>query len=227
MPEIRKVSLFAVILTVGLGTASCSLLPEGFDGAVDDSVKYRSSDASIKALAIPPGLSQPGFDETYAVNDAPVGSVMQTSDGATVSARQTQQTSPRVQVALSKLKTGEPMLAVNAPLNNSWPWVGAMLQRVGFKVVKQQPAEGIYTTEYQGAPGEKQSFTDKLNGMVNGLTFGRDAKNRLRIGETYLVVMSGNSAQQSFVFVADKGGKPANDAIATQVLTRLKAEFER
>ncbi|MEZ5535236.1 MAG: outer membrane protein assembly factor BamC [Thiolinea sp.] len=219
MPEIRKAGLLAIIVTVGLGMASCSMLPEGFDGAVDDSIKYRSNDASIKALAIPPGLSQPGFDETYAVSDAPVSSV--------ASASQPQRKTPAVQVALSKLKTGEPMLAVNAPLDKSWPWVGAMLQRVGFNVVKQQPAEGIYTTEYQGAPGEKQSFTDKLNSMVSGVTFGRDAGNRLRVGETYLVVMSGNSAQQSFVFVADKNGKPASAEIATQVLTRLKAEFER
>jgi uncharacterized lipoprotein len=224
MAEVRKIVLSATVITVALGVASCSMLPDGLglDGSVEDSIKYRSSDASIKSLSVPPGLSAPEFDESYTVGDAPVSANTNTAQGAA-----TERATPQVQVQMSSLKTGEPMLAVNAPLDSSWPWVGGMLQRTGFKVVKQQPAQGIYTVEYQGAPGEKQSWTDKLNSMVSGVTFGDGDPNRLRIGETYLVVMSGNSAQQSFVFVADKNGKPADAALAKQVLERLKVEFER
>lgn len=224
-PQARKFSIPTLTIAVALGTVSCSMLPAGFDGAAGDNIKYRSSDASIKSLAIPPGLSAPEFDESYAVNDAPVST---DAGGTTVSSAQetvAQRSSPGVQMAA--LKTGEPMLAVDAPLEQSWPWVGSMLQRTGLKVVKQQPTEGIYTVEYQGAPGEKQSWTDKLNSMISGVTFGDSDPNRLKLGETYLVVMSGNSVQQSFVVVADKNGKPAQEAIANQILNRLKAEFER
>ncbi len=100
-----------------------------------------------------------------------------------------------------------------------------MLPNIGFKVLKQQPAEGLYTVEYQGVAGEKPSWTDKLNSMVSGVTIGKT--DGLRIGQTYLIALSGNQVQQSFVFVADAKGKPAPADVANKVLGRLKAEFER
>ncbi len=72
MTACRKTGLSAVVISVALSGVSCSLLP-GIDGTVDDNIRYRSSDATIKALAIPPGLSRPDFDETYRVTDTPVG----------------------------------------------------------------------------------------------------------------------------------------------------------
>ncbi len=69
MPEIKKAGLsVAVTISVALGVSSCSMIPMLDGSPVSDNMAYRSNDASIKALSIPPELSKPAFDESYALN---------------------------------------------------------------------------------------------------------------------------------------------------------------
>lgn len=69
MPEIKKVGLsVAVIISATLSVSSCSMMPMLDASPVSDNMEYRSNDASIKALSIPPELSKPAFDESYALN---------------------------------------------------------------------------------------------------------------------------------------------------------------
>lgn len=251
MSEIKRVGLSAVIISVALGTSSCSMLSKLDVGAVNDNMKYLSNDASVRALSIPPGLSVPAFDNSYAINkpaepvgSAPVTAVQQSSvapvstgvppvraqvqnstpaqrsyaqalndlagvsrPSASTPAPQAQvQNTPakkRTQVAMMRLKGGEPALAVNAPFVDTWKQLGSSLGDAGFNITKQQPAEGIYTTTYQGN------------------TVG------LRTGEAYLILVAENASNQSFIGVGDKTGKPVGEAAATQVLGLLKAEYER
>lgn len=255
MSEIKRVGLSVVIISVALGTSSCSMLSKLDVGAVNDNMKYLSNDASVRALSIPPGLSVPAFDNSYALNKPaePVGSmpaaaVQQSSvapvststppvraqvqnstpvqrsyaqalndlagvsrPGASTPAPQAQIQAPvqntpakkRTQVAMMRLKGGEPALAVNAPFVDTWKQLSDSLSNAGFKVTKQQPAEGIYTAMYQGSAAG------------------------LRKGETYLILVAENASKQSFIGVGDKNGKPVSEAVANQVIGLIKAEYER
>ncbi|MGB1011815.1 MAG: outer membrane protein assembly factor BamC [Thiolinea sp.] len=271
MPEAKYMRL-SVTLSSVLILSGCSALNFLNTDAVDDHVDYQKTAKSVRALAIPPGLSQPGFDGTYAsVPVSASGTVslanqnqVQTSNAAQVQAKSRQQparaasvadvgsapavasdpnsslgaallaqseaaeqvqtqtaqtqeskpapekraTKPRQsslpQVAMMRLKGGEPAMAINANSNASWKLLGPILPRVGLKVTKQQPEQGILTTVYQG------------NSAAN-----------LTNGQTYLVLLAENASRQSFVGVADANGKPASEAVAQDILGLLKAEFEK
>ena len=301
MPEYKLVRLFAVLSSV-LVLSGCSMLNFLNVDAVDDNVNYQKTASSVKALAIPPGLSDPGFDDTYAsvqtqsglstsvqsnstslASSEPVrqsssvsstlasGSVQSDSAPAVVSSRpapaapssassgrgvslgaalleqsesevaatpatntssrnvgagssstQAKQASTATasrpattasnrarssgypQVAMMRLNSGEPALAVNAPFTRAWSSLAPILPSIGFEITKQQSDQGIYTTRYNGK-----------------------ASANLQPGKTYLVLVAENASRQSFIGVADNNGKPAGDPIANEVLGKLKAEFER
>lgn len=279
MPEIKKTGLsVAVIISAALGVSSCSMIPM-FDGSpVADNMKYRSNDASVKALSIPPELSKPAFDDSYTLNKPvnPAPATQQSSSDSPVMSRQSStqdmlnsqdaptqsgaapvaqksyqepaqaapvastapppatSTSPRTQVMLTKVKSGEPALAVNAPVSKTWPRLAVMLPQVGFEVVKQQPAQGIYTITYKGDPAAAQNrgFLSRMLDKVDGVGLKSDQEaaaksgSPLKTGETYLVLLVGNANQQSFVGVRTSDGKKADPAIASHILGLLKGQYE-
>lgn len=270
-----KLARLSAVLSSILVLSGCSVLNMMNVDAVDDNVDYQKTANSIKALAIPPGLSNPGFDSTYASVSVPSSS--NTSQGNVTSSRsakpaasprstlsktrtsnatspapssrgsgrrvslgaalleesgsastsQKQPANPRPntqsqsrqsakpaaaassgsrnpQVAMMRLDSGEPALAVNAPFSQTWRILPQALSAVGLKVVKQQAEQGIYTTRYQGKPSAN-----------------------LKAGQTYLIVVAENALRQSFIGVGKENGKPESGGVANDVLGRLKAVFER
>ncbi|HPE62068.1 MAG TPA: outer membrane protein assembly factor BamC [Thiolinea sp.] len=61
-----------VVTAVVAGLSACSYLPRLNLDAISDSVDYRSNSNSVASLALPPGLSSPGFDSTYTLDSAGV-----------------------------------------------------------------------------------------------------------------------------------------------------------
>ena len=112
-------------------------------------------------------------------------------------------TSTVPQVAMIRLKGGEPALAINAPYASAWKLLAPVLSDVGFNVGKQQPNQGIITTTFQGK--------------------GKS----LRIGQGYLILLAENASKQSFIGVADANGKPESEAVAQEALALIKAAFEK
>ncbi len=262
MPDIKKIGLSVTVITsAALGVSSCSMIPLLDGSPVSDNMKYRSNDASIKALSIPPGLTKPAFDNSYALDKSgnPESVVQQSGDNVSAVSRgsSTQEmlnsqsapaqatssstvapvvqkpaspasvakTTPtplsRTQVIMTKVKSGEPALAVNAPASNTWSRLPGMLKQVGFDVVKRQPS----------AAG--RSSLSRLLDAVEGLSLKSDQEKAaksgslLKVGETYLVLVVGNDKQQSFVGVRNSVGKPVDPAVANYVLGLLKGQYER
>ena len=108
------------------------------------------------------------------------------------------------QVAMIRLKGGEPALAINAPYASAWKVLTPLLVKAGFDVGKQQPNQGIITTTYQGSGSASLSK-----------------------GQSYLILLAENASKQSFIGVADSNGKPASEAIAQAALALIKTEFEK
>lgn len=281
MPEFKKVALSSVIISAALGVSSCSSVSM-FDGSpISDNMKYRSNDASIKSLSIPPELSKPAFDNSYALNKPadPAPAVQQSSNTGNVMNRgpstqdllnsqsapvQSGAPSPapapvvqarsapapvapvrsappaatttaapdsaRIQVALTKVKSGEPALAVNAPASNTWARLNSMLPKIGFDITKQQPAQGIYTVVYRGDPLKKRGLISSLLDSVDGVSLKSDkeaqAGSPIKTGETYVVILVGNASQQSFVGVRNSAGKAVNPAVSNHILGLLKGQYE-
>lgn len=232
--SMKKNQIGLLILPVVLLSSGCSYLSDVVSvDAVSDSVAYRSSDSSIRALAIPPGLTDPGFDDTYALPVA--GSEQQqVVDGGTAvvaTGSAVAQSSPeariRVQVADMRLKGGEPALAMSLPYADAWQALNGKLAAIGLKVEKQQPDEGIFTTVYQGNPQVERNLLQQVVSLIGNVTTAADEGDVLKRGKTYLILVAANDSSKSFIAVANASGKPANDAVATEILGRLKAEFER
>ncbi|MEZ5480272.1 MAG: outer membrane protein assembly factor BamC [Thiolinea sp.] len=215
--------------TLVMALAGCSTVSSVLNvDAVDDNIDYLRARESVKALAIPPGLSVPEFDNTYTASQTPVpasnAQIASSAAAITPNPVATTTAPARVQVAMMRLKGGEPALAVNAPYVQTWRGLGAVLNRVGLQVQKQQPLQGIYTTVYQGSRAEQGGV---LQRMLN--VFSSDAKpaSSLQQGATYLILVAENKAGQSFIGVADQQGKPATEAVANEVLALLKEDYER
>lgn len=271
MPDIKQVVSSVIILSAAVVVSSCSMLPDipMLDGSpVSDNMKYRSNDASIKALSIPPELSKPAFDDSYAINKpterVPSSIAQQSNNSGRVMSRQemlsgrvtsrqemlNSQSTPvqsggsvaatparqqpaqvRTQVVMTKVKSGEPALAVNASPGTTWSRLGGMLTAVGLEVTKRQPSQGIFTVVYKGDPTVKRGFLSRMLDSVEGVSLKsdieQDAKSPLTIGETYLVLLVGNAKQQSFIGVRNAAGKTVTPAISTYILGLLKGQYER
>lgn len=273
MPDFKPKYLYLpIVLSSMLVVSGCSALDFFKVDSIDDTVDYKKAANPIRALAIPPGLSNPDFDSTYAsVQDGTTGAVpasrvrvvdtaqsqasstiatldsapapkpmvsdnggsslgaalmAQSDANAPAQAQPTQQAArqevipdtaiqsptPTVerssgstmpQVAMIRLKGGEPALAINAPYASAWKLLAPVLSDVGFNVGKQQPNQGIITTTFQGQ--------------------GKS----LRSGQGYLILLAENASKQSFIGVADANGKPESEAVAQEVLALIKAAFEK
>ncbi len=236
MPDFKPKALHvALVLCSTLVLSGCSMPSFMKMDAIDDTVDYRQSAKPISALAIPPGLSNPDFDATYAAqqgNNAGAAAAVSTATGTSLGAALMAQSStdgqaqtrvaaaPKTaktmapsttssgsqlpQVAMIKLKGGEPALAINAPYAVAWKLLAPMLADVGFEVGKQQPNQGIITTTFKGA-----------------------ATTNLSNGQSYLILLAENASKQSFIGVADANGKPETEAVANAALTLIKAAFEK
>lgn len=251
-----------IVLSSMLVVSGCSMPSFLKMDAIDDTVDYQKAANPIRALAIPPGLSNPDFNSTYSSiqggNNGSASSVTAadttqsqvaatrntsqppkpvSSNGASLGAAlmaqsdadsqgQTQTTQQAAQqevipdtaiqapassaarnstpqVAMIRLKGGEPALAINAPYASAWKLLAPVLSDVGFNVGKQQPNQGIITTTFQG----------------NGKS--------LRSGQAYLILLAENASKQSFIGVADANGKPESEAVAQEALALIKAAFEK
>lgn len=123
-----------------------------------------------------------------------------------------------VPVALTQLEGGQPGLVVGGAANDVWIRTGVMLGRIGMSIEGQQRANGVYLASYDGDNKDsKQGFFSRLL---------KSDKDMLKVGGKYQVQIS-DAGNRSLITVGDADGSPLKPAVATQLLERLKSEFER
>ncbi len=142
--------------------------------------------------------------------------------GDTNAAKSSKLTTTATQSAsLASLVTqdGHKVLQIHDNYKRAWVLTGVMLDRMGLVVEKRNQSAGIYTVTYRGddQDAEKRGFFSRIFG-------GR--KTILIKGQEYQIHVQ-DSGKLSNVRVTDEEGKPLNDKQATQVLSRLKKEFDR
>ena len=224
-------SQLAVLMGTLVMTSACSSIRNIINvDAVDDNVDYRSQTQTIKALAVPPGLDSPGFDDTYAVSSE---DIQQTSVAsyypesvATAGAQNAEPPAPveMPKVAMTSLKSGQPALAVDTSASNNWLLLKGILPKVGFSVLQAQPAQGLYTVKYDGITKyQSGGFMDRINNSFASNDLNYRVLNR---GQSYMLVLAENAENQSFIAVANAQGEPESEKVSTRILERLKEQFE-
>lgn len=201
---------------------------------VTDSVDYTTGGNTVANLAVPPGLSAPAFDDTYAVdpNGIATASALQQQAGIQVprSAASPVVVS-RLSAGLTQLQDGNPALAVSGGYDQVWAQTGVLLGRVRLKVTAQQREQGIYTVT-RVSESESQPDRGFFQKMMAGEYFEshkeaqREKDKQQGVGETYRIVIA-DQGSQSLIVVGDENGAPANAERAAEILGQLKAEFER
>lgn len=122
-----------------------------------------------------------------------------------------------IPISLTQLDGGQPALAIGGSLNDVWIRTGVMLGRLGMDIESQQRSNGIYLVNYVAEDNDGSGFFGRL--------FGRGG-NAPSLSGRYQIQIA-NTGKQNLITVGDAEGKPLVPAVATALLERLKAEFER
>ncbi len=113
---------------------------------------------------------------------------------------------------------GKPMLKVAEDIRSTWLKVGMMLERIGMSIEGQDRTSGIYKVVYRGgATKEKRGWFSRIF---------KGNKNRLDVGAEYQLHLS-NTGNHTLITAMNEEGQPVSNAVAKEILGKLKAEFER
>ncbi|WP_020559119.1 outer membrane protein assembly factor BamC [Thiofilum flexile] len=166
--------------------------------AVDDSVAYRGT-KSVKALAIPPGLSTPDFDPTFAVNP--------------------QESSGGRQVKLIKLNDGNSAIATNESPLEVWKRLETLLPNLNLRIQSKDVEKATYTVLRNAGDDSiipRKGWLNRALGLEKESTIHED-------DEVYSVKVA-NKDNVTFVGIFPE--KNANAAIAEKLLAQLKLDLE-
>ncbi len=193
---------------------------------VGDTIDYKSN-KSINALEIPPGLSSPDYDTTYAA--IPGGSV-----SAAALARGEAQGNSRAVLPVNAgsqiMSSGNVRwLQVRAPAEAIWPKLQEFWNVMGFTVKTDEPRVGIMETDWAENKAEipmdgiRKALGKTFEGMWDA---GSRDRYKLRLerpaGGVTNIYLSSERAEE---FVSDTGTKweykPAKPEVEGEMLNRL------
>ncbi len=249
MPDSKpKYFHLSIVLSSMLVLSGCSVPSFLKMDAIGDTVDYHRAANPVRALAIPPGLSDPDFDSTYASVQSGSGNAGTVAVASSVGMTEAQSTSAVVSssggsslgaalMAQSEVdgqgQTAQeviPDTAIQAPAARTV----VMPQVTMIRLKGGEPALAInapYASAWKLlAPvlsdvGFSVGKQQPNQGIIT-TTFKGQGKN-LRNGQGYLILLAENASKQSFIGVADANGKPESEAVAQEVLELVKAAFEK
>ncbi len=215
----------ALLLSACSGFSSSIKLPE-------HKIDYKNS-KSVKSLEVPPDLSRPEFDSTYAVNNE-----------GTVSAAAYNRQGGQHPVATSNvLKTVQGLqikragnvswLEVQAPAEVLWPKLTAFWSQLGIALKSNEPRVGLMETEWvENQAGLPQDWIRKALGSVFQGTYDAGSRDKFKLR------IERPSANTTNIFVSHRGAeemlasdgtgvkwekRPADANLEAEILNRLSA----
>lgn len=191
--------------------------------SVTDTVNYRGNSGSIANLEIPPGLTAPVFDSTYTIQRPVAASEVPPPTQAAINAGQSGVSMPTgtgFSSVLSRLKDGNPVLAVVGGYDQVWSKTGQSLGRMGLTITSQQYEQGIYAVAVANAVEEEKGVISRLMSYLSFKILDDDETK----GASYRFII-GDRGEQSLIVVSDETGKPVKADEASALLSRLKAEL--
>lgn len=191
--------------------------------SVTDTVNYRGNSGSIANLEIPPGLTAPAFDSTYMIQQPVSASDVPPPTQTVIAVGQSGGNMPTgtgLSSALSRLKDGNPVLAVVGGYDQVWSKTGQSLGRMGLTIASQQYEQGIYAVIAANTVDEDKNVISRFMSYLNS----KIGDGKATEGVRYRFII-GDRGEQSLIVVSDEAGKPVNVEEASALLSRLKAEL--
>ncbi len=220
----NKLHYVFLLLSMPFVLSACSLLDSLRLDNVSDSVDYRNKSGTVTRLDVPPGLSRPDFDDTYALSNtvrARAGDAQLTQTPQALQVRPSQHTqqgrSDSVKSALTRLADGNPALSVKAGFDQTWLQTGTALGRLGLNIINEQRDLGIYSISTRAKP--KQEETNFIRRLADSVLSRDKATPK---GDIYRIIV-GDMGDSSLIVVSNEQGAPLESARAVQVLKRLQS----
>lgn len=222
-------AFFMACLAVSM--AGCS----SFDNVIklpDHKVDYKNS-KSVKGLDVPPDLTMPEYDRTYAVMPGEVVSANRYTQRRPTDVAQSNVLPIATDVKLIN-QAGVRYLQVNAPADALWPKLKAFWGTLGVALKKEEPRVGVMETEWaQNRAGLPNDWLRRLVGTVfrDSYDAGTRDKFRLRVeraGEKTNVYVSHQRAEE---LVLNTGGvkwelRPADPELEAVILNRISLHLQ-
>ncbi|MEN9434193.1 MAG: hypothetical protein RLZZ422_1782 [Pseudomonadota bacterium] len=193
-PTPLQIQLGVTVLVVSL-LAGCSAFKLD---SVDDTVAYRGS-KSVKALAIPPGLSTPDFDPTFAPTP--------------------QETSVGRQVKLIKLSDGTSAIATTEPAGEVWKRLETLLPGVDLRIQSKDVEKASYTVLHNAGD---DTFIPRKGWLNRAL--GLEKENTVQEDDQVYSVKVAQKDNVTFVGIFPE--KNAKAATAEKLMNQLKLDLE-
>ena len=230
--EIKKIWVKAAIIVPSLAMlASCSQINKVFDN--EETVGYKKA-GSVTSLEVPPDLTEPRYDSTFAIHrggSAVSASTINNSTGGGLGVVQVLPDSSSVKINSSG---GTRWLEVSAPANILWSKVQGFWTTIGTELKRNEPTVGIMETDWIQTRGKlpQGAIQRALGSILKNATdsgirdryttrFEKVSANMTRIYITH------RGAEQ---MVSDTGNKwemrPRRPAAEAEMLNRLKAYLQ-
>lgn len=216
---------------LAMSMAGCSSL--GIDNVLPNhKVDYKNSQ-SVKSLDVPPDLTLPSYDQTYAVVSGEVVSANRYAQRRPVEVAQSNVLPASTDVKIVN-QNGVRYLQVNAPAEVLWPKLKAFWGTLGIAIKKEEPRVGVMETEWaQNRAGLPNDWLRRLVGTVfrDSYDAGMRDKFRLRIERAGAKTNVYVSHQRAEELALNAGGvkwelRPADPELEAVILNRISLHLQ-
>ncbi|MGV6808457.1 MAG: outer membrane protein assembly factor BamC [bacterium] len=216
---------------LAMSMAGCSSL--GIDNVLPNhKVDYKNSQ-SVKSLDVPPDLTMPDYDRTYAVVSGEVVSANRYTQRRPVEAVQNNVLPASTDVKVVN-QGGVRYLQVNAPAEVLWPKLKAFWGTLGVAIEKEEPRVGVMETEWaQNRAGLPNDWLRRLVGTVfrDSYDAGTRDKFRLRVERAGTKTHVYVSHQRAEELALNAGGvkwelRPADPELEAVILNRISLHLQ-
>lgn len=235
----KHIASILLVFGVVMNLSGCSALSK-IRGALGNkaSVDYQNNQ-SVKRLEIPPDLTQPEFDDAFAIPSGNVVSAVAVNNGGSAPAdayaggssstvNKSASGARRGNLATVRTVSGQSVLQINDTYARSLVLTEIILGRMGFSVVSKSPTSGEITATYNGSDvyvaGKRKSLWGRAKGLVGlGSNESNEALGRTK---TYRFTV-GMQDGVPIVRVARVSGTPLSDAAYAKIISLMNDAFNR
>lgn len=194
-----RIRFFLLVGVTAVSTTACGFLNVNSQ-AVSDTVKYQGSNR-IQKLAIPPSLSQPQFNKTYASTDDVPGVTVKTT------------------------KKGETIMVLVEPAIRIWERLGTTLPEMGMPIKGSNADKGIYTVSFTEVIDTGDEVGENGEGrLMKWLGWNKNkTKRTTKTSQQEYLILVGRSNGKAAVAV--RPGKDGTKERAQEIFNKLKVEL--
>jgi outer membrane protein assembly factor BamC len=232
--SVSKLLLTMAAVSVVVNVAGCSRV-SSLVKLPDHKIDYKNS-RTVQPLDVPPDLSTPEYDQTYAAVDGTVSASDYARRQQVGQVAGNSSVLPAVQGVQVVNQGGVRFLQVQAPAEQLWPKLKSFWNKLGVGLKKDEPRIGIMETEWaENRAGLPKDWLRKLTGSVFSDSYDAGSRDKFRLrveragaGITNVYVTHQRAEE---IVTNDVSGvkwqlKPADSEVEAEMLNRIVAHLQ-